>query len=787
MRRPAVALLIVSAVALPDQAQPSREPPTSTAPATTISGRIVADASGEPLPNARVTFTPAVQGTPVVLADRDGRFALAAPRGSYRVAAGKSGYARSTMTPAAGQPIEIRLRRGATIAGRVVDEFGDAVPGAQVTAEVRSGASTTTTIASAETDDRGEYRLASLPAGAFVIAMVTRALVVIQGVKGDNRGGFLSGGQKAFYPGVATANDAEALQVQAGENRTGVDFTMTADRSALPPTLVIRLPAESPGAAPAQSPGIRADGVVRGRVVSPDGRAVPRAQVRLIPQGDLQRSRAVLAGADGRFEFREVAAGNIQLAASKAGYPAIISNASTGGTAAPSSNTSFDLADGETRERIDLALSRGGTLEGRVTDELGDPFEGASVEVLQVRYEAGRRHLRAAGGAPRVTDDLGRYRLYNLPSGQFIVSAAVGVAPAADVPGYARAYFPGTPNAGEAQLVSIGPTRAVVDINFSMSRTRTAHVSGKVQANGQLGLIRLMLMPGRQSASATSVPVNTQVLSDGTFEFPVVPPGQYVIRAEGFPRDTWHEGEFGTLPVSVNDADVKDLVLHTSSGSSLEGRVTLDTNDGSKTPALQDVALTPVPVDFDLSPSKPATASIHSDGSFEIRGVNGPRRLQLLRAPAGWALKEIRVNGTDVTDRPLPFGRADQSLSDVEVVLTDRVNELSGTITDDHGRPAPDAILIVVSTEREDWYPASRFLRKAVAGSDGAYTLSGLPAGRYHAAAVARLPDEGEDAWQDSAFLDSLVSQASPVTFGDGQKQVLTMRLPARERRFPEG
>ena len=41
---------------------------------------------------------------------------------------------------------------------------------------------------------------------------------------------------------------------------------------------------------------------------------------------------------------------------------------------------------------------------------------------------------------------------------------------------------------------------------------------------------------------------------------------------------------------------------------------------------------------------------------FAAAGVNGPRRLQLQRAPAEWTLKAIRVRGIDVTDRPLAFG-----------------------------------------------------------------------------------------------------------------------------------
>ena len=153
---------------------------------------------------------------------------------------------------------------------------------------------------------------------------------------------------------------------------------------------------------------------------------------------------------------------------------------------------------------------------------------------------------------------------------------------------------------------------------------------------------------------------------------------------------------------------------------------------------------------------------------------------QLVRAPAGWALKEIRARGIDVTDRVLAFGRTDQSLSGVEVLLTDRINELTGTIADDRGRSVPGAMVIVFSTDRSRWYPASRFMRRAVAGSDGRFAVAGLPFGSYYAATVARPPAGGDDAWQDPQFLESLMPAASTVTLSEGDKQVLNLRLGSR-------
>src|SRR5437660_543318 len=173
MRLVVAASLALSAVALVARPQPPRQVPTSALQDMTISGRVVADESGDPVPNARVSITSAAPKVRVVLADNEGRFALSGPPDRYTVVAVKSGYVTGEATGTGGQAIEIRLTRAAAISGRVVDEFGDPVPAVSVVAETLSdGASKQVVVSSTQTDDRGEYRLAGLRAGAFIVAVV---------------------------------------------------------------------------------------------------------------------------------------------------------------------------------------------------------------------------------------------------------------------------------------------------------------------------------------------------------------------------------------------------------------------------------------------------------------------------------------------------------------------------------------------------------------------------------------------------------------------------------------
>lgn len=774
MKRVALATVILSAIALTAGAQP----------AIRVSGRVLADETGDPIPNARVTLTPAAAGAPVVLTDGDGRFTLTAKR-PVTVTASKSSYSHREVTIAsADAPLELRLLRAAVITGRVVDEFGDPIVGAHVLVERPTGGPPAQLIvASGSTDDRGDYRIGSLPAEQVVVGVRTRGEMVRQ-VIGPNQIAMFPSTRETYYPGVEAVDQAEVLRLRSGEERSPIDFMLPAGLTGDTFPLMMMSPFDPPDM-PAS-----ATGIIRGRVVSTDGRGIPRADVRTSvsapvapPTGTSTtttirpRPVTVTADNDGRFALEGLPPGTFRITAQKLGYSMPGEDAFR---ALPiTAGTSVELRDAEVRERVDITLSPWGSINGRIVDELGEPLQGVGVQLLQVRYQGGRRRLVGAGGAARLTDDLGRYRIYGLAPGKYIVSAAVGDVAGADLPGYTRSYFPGTPNAGDAQFVSIDVSQQVTGIDFGLARARTALVSGRLldSAGGPTMGGNVRLIPSAASGAVTSVPAGARLERDGRFEFPNVPPGQYVIQVDRGRRNSSTEGEFGALPVVIDGIDVTGLVVQTSAGSSIAGRVTFDAYQGTKEPRRGQIAITPVPIDTDQSTTSPANADIHDDWTFEMSGINGPRRLQLQQAPPEWTLKSIKVRGIDVTDRPLPFGKRDQSLDHVEVVLTDRLTGVAGTIVDDRARPAAGAHLVVFPIDRDRWFAASRYVRMAEASTDGAVTLAGLPPGSYYAAAVARLPADGNDAWQDPVFLESLVQRARPFALGEGQQQMLALKL----------
>jgi hypothetical protein len=137
------------------------------------------------------------------------------------------------------------------------------------------------------------------------------------------------------------------------------------------------------------------------------------------------------------------------------------------------------------------------------------------------------------------------------------------------------------------------------------------------------------------------------------------------------------------------------------------------------------------------------------------------------------------ANGRDITDEILQFGAPNQPAQSVEAIFTDHVNEVRGTVTDDRANPVGGVRVVIYSSERNRWYPTSRFMRSVLTNPDGTYSITGLPSGSYFAAATVRTP-AGDQAWGDPVFLDSLRGAATVITLGDGERQSVNLRAPSR-------
>ena len=354
--------------------------------------------------------------------------------------------------------------------------------------------------------------------------------------------------------------------------------------------------------------------------------------------------------------------------------------------------------------------------------------------------------------------------------GQVVVASA-----AAEFPGYGMTYYPGTTSAGEVQLLSVGAAEELNDLDFRLVSQKGFTIAGRASdSNGDPASGGISLTPRRRSGAVAAMQMGARIDRDGSFEFLNVPPGQYVVqvrRDNG--RNAFNEGEFAYRFVDIVDADVKDLDIETGLGSTISGRLTFE---GGPPPALDRIELSAMPVDLDRTPSgQTAHARINPDDySFELSRINGPRRLQVMQAPAGWMLKSVVANGIDVTDEPLPFGSDEQSLADVEVTLTNRATRLAGRIAETREVLVTDLGVLVFSTRRDQWYLNTRYIRRSTARSDGSFSFDGLPPGEYYV--LAAYPPDDPGAWRDPEVLEKLALQATRTRLSEGQQISVDVR-----------
>jgi len=266
--------------------QPARDTPAQQQdapppPAGLISGRVLAADTGRPVKRARVLVSAAeLPGGRGILTDDSGVFELTdLPAGRYTMSVSKSGFislsygqrrplqAGTPLQLADGQQIKgivFSLPRGSVVAGRVLDETGDPMPGIMVRVlryQYMQGDRRLVAAGTAQTDDQGQYRVWGLQPGEYYVDAQSRINLGFGGPPAGGRGGPGGGrggggvagaiagvvgaiagsnvaalfgpdddSQKAYaptyFPGVTSIAEAQPVTVGLSQESLDVDFSL---------------------------------------------------------------------------------------------------------------------------------------------------------------------------------------------------------------------------------------------------------------------------------------------------------------------------------------------------------------------------------------------------------------------------------------------------------------------------------------------------------------------------------------------------------------------------------
>jgi protocatechuate 3,4-dioxygenase beta subunit len=525
---------------------------------------------------------------------------------------------------------------------------------------------------------------------------------------------------------------------------------------------------------------------------------------------------------EGRFTFQNVPAGRFTLQAARPGYL----TASYGARRPARPGTAVVVTDGAQVEDLTLRLIKGGVITGTVLDANGQPAAGVPISVLRYIYRELTGELALSTetiGSSTTTDDRGAYRAWGLTPGNYLVMArpqlgsggrsgvsdfqplttndvaraiatarerATGGGPPATPPAarvnYAPVFFPGTPDVSQASMVTLKEPEERTGIDMAIRLFRTARIEATLRmADGSAlpASVPVSLTPGgaqgdllgsRGAGRIQSATADAQ----GKVLFASVSPGTYTVMA-----NTARPGGRGTIaPPSTTTAvwamtevtiDGTDVTLQLSLQPAMKGSGRLvfqGTSEPPKNLTAARIALVPPGAGGSLS-AGPQGGQVSADGTFTFANVTpGSYRIVVVgsigASAAGWSVQSATVNGRDGWDQWAHIEPGENA--EIRITYTDRPTEIAGTLRDAGGQPLPEHFIVVFPADKSRWIPGTKRIGVVRPGTDGLFSVTGLPAGNYLLVALSDV-EPGE--WNDPAFLETLAPNGIRISLGEGERK----------------
>jgi protocatechuate 3,4-dioxygenase beta subunit len=417
------------------------------------------------------------------------------------------------------------------------------------------------------------------------------------------------------------------------------------------------------------------------------GQPIKKAKVTL----NLSPASAATTDAAGHFHFDNVAPGAYIVAAECPGYHI------------NGSDNAVTIAAGQHIRDVAVHLTPLATASGRVFDEDGEPMRFVQVVAVHATYLPGRRQIEQERA---LTDDLGRFQIVNLQPGKYFFEASpanrqpLPEHTVSTIPEqiYPPTYYPNGAALSQAASVELKPGVEMGGLDFHFKPQPVFHVRGRIAATGQpltpsqieLRLIR----PGVSWGSHSETSVRIQ--SDGTFDFPNVVNGEYILLAIQLEN---HDNTFARQSITVSGKNAEDIVLAPVMSSSIQGVIAAESSDPNQLPGNTFVTLVGIG-DFQFG-ARPFPITKET---FHIQGMMPDLyRINMGRAQPGKYLKAIQLNGRDLPDAKLDL--TNPVLGDMRILIGSDPGTIRGAAQTGSGTPAANVTVTAAPPEDRINFP----------------------------------------------------------------------------------
>lgn len=563
-----------------------------------------------------------------------------------------------------------------------------------------------------------------------------------------------------------------------------------------------------PQQAPVRDAGaVTAPPVGTGRIsgVITEADDVPARRARVTVAGDMRLTRSTLTDEQGRYVVAGLPSGRFTVTADKPGSPPM----SFGARQPFRTGAGLYLAEGEAAD-ASFRLPRGAVITGTVRNEHGEPMPGVPVMAWQVRTAlGGERTLDFVGTTPEtvVSDDQGRYRVFGLPPGEFVIGTAwyfrgldssVRVPPDADYraafpppgqtaprpepPGpaqfnYSPMFAPSAVDPLSGTSVRLSAGQEAVGVDLQMQFLPMARIEGTITHPEGKTISTRMSIFRRSGVSALNSGTQSPGQMTGAFSSGSLPPGPYAITVE-VPAGPDSPALWAGQEVVLTPGDVTTVALTLEPALTASGTVSF-VGAGEPPADLTRVAITLSHVG---ALSVRPVVRVDKAGTIAVTGLVPGRYHVRASVPAGaapagptWQMASVRVGDEDVTDRVFEIRPA--TPAPLAVTFTDALTELTGRLFDEAGQPTADYFVIAMPEDRTHWVPQSRRIVSTRPDGSGRYVFRGLPPGAYRIAVTTDLVPAD---LQRPEVLEQLLPQSLAVTLTFDAPRTLDIRTTGR-------